>query len=66
MKSITIEDIRDLIKRIEQSNGKHTKYLLYNIEQRGQMTPEIRKDVLDAMNNFKRQLYRDLGIDVED
>jgi len=66
MKPITIEDTMELIRLVEQATGKHTKYILSRMEQSGSVSPTQRKAVLDGINNYKRYIYKILGINIED
>lgn len=39
-------------------SGKYVKQALANLESSGTLTPEIRKAILDAFNDYKRELER--------
>lgn len=45
--------------------GKHIKQLLERIERLDAMTPEIRKSILDEINDLMREVFKELGYNTE-
>lgn len=45
--------------------GKHIKQLLERIEHLDAMTPEIRKSILDEINDLMREVFKELGYNTE-
>lgn len=64
-KITTIEDLVKLVALIDSQKGKHVKELLTRIESRRELTPQLRKDVLDSYNDFARAIYVMIGYSVE-
>ncbi len=46
--------------------GKHIKNVLTRLEQIDSLTPQIRKIVLDELNDLMREVLRQLGFEVAD
>lgn len=55
-----MSDTRTELKNLR---GKYIKQLLSQLEELGIMTPEVRKSVLDNINDLMRDVLRELGYD---
>ena len=56
----------DTLKELNNLKGKHVKQALTRLEKAGLLTPQIRKIVLDEINDLMRDVLRELGYTVED
>jgi hypothetical protein len=67
MAKASIEDMIELVRRIDQQRGKHIKHTLSVLEGQngGSLDRESRKAVLDGFNNYTRAIYLLLGYAVE-
>ncbi len=54
------------LQQLHNLKGKHIKQLLTRLERLNALTPEVRKVVLDELNDLMRDLLRMLGYPVED
>jgi hypothetical protein len=55
-----------LIERvIHNLRGKHIKSTLLRLERIHASTPDVRKIVLDELNDLVREILKELGYDVE-
>ena len=50
---------------LQNLKGKHIKNLLRKLEEQTQVSREMRKAVLDEVNDLMREVMRQLGIDDE-
>jgi hypothetical protein len=61
----SIADVVAVVKTINHFKGKYVKELLQALEARGDLTPEVRKLVLDNFNGFSRAVLSRLGYSVD-
>jgi len=50
---------------ITNLNGKYIKVLLSKLEEQNVLTPLLRKFILDTMNDYHRELLKELGYDTQ-
>jgi hypothetical protein len=52
----------DQAKIIKNLNGKYIKLLLSRLESRFDLTKDMRKIILDTMNDYARELHEEMGL----
>jgi hypothetical protein len=52
----------ELKKEIDNLRGKYIKQVLTSIEQTNKLDQDVRKSILDAFNEYTRELYKLLGV----
>ena len=55
-----------VLKQLINLQGKHAKRTLTRLEESGKLTPEIRKIVLDEINDLMRAVLKELGYSTEE
>lgn len=50
------------IKTIKNLNGKYIKLLLSRLEHRFDLPKDMRKVILDTLNDYARELHEEMGI----
>ena len=60
-----IETNMALKKSLSNLRGKHIKQLLLKLEQLDVLNVIVRKVVLDALNDYSRDILKELGYDTE-
>ena len=53
-------------KQLTHLQGKHVKQTLTRLEELHVLTPEIRKIILDEINDLMRAIFKELGYTTED
>ena len=53
------------LKELSNLRGKHIKSMLLRLERIGAATPDVRKIVLDELNDLMREVLQQLGFDTE-
>lgn len=51
-------------KMINHLKGKYIKRILVQLEAQGPVKPEVRKAVLDGLNDMARDIQKELGYEV--
>ena len=66
MKTIEVSDLVAFVELVEQQKGRFIKQLLNDLEKRdGRITPQMRKLLLDTINDYTRAIYKVIGYTVE-
>lgn len=55
----------DISRMIETEKGRCIKLILLRLERDNLLTPEIRKTVLDGVNDYARKLHTNFGSYIE-
>lgn len=56
----------EIQKALENLRGKYIKQILSNLERDSILNPDIRKIVLDGINDYARDVFKELGYTTEE
>lgn len=66
MKPIEVSDLVAFVELVEQQKGRFIKQLLNDLERKdGRISPELRKLLLDTINDYTRAVYKVIGYTIE-
>ena len=66
MKPIEVSDLVAFVELVEQQKGRFIKQLLNDLERKdGRISPELRKLLLDTINDYTRAVYKVIGYTID-